>query len=491
MEKISPANYLNVDNFERYRRIMRYFYKRHRQMQGALYRPDIIKMMQTDYLSSYGDLEVDQDLENLVLWGNLQRQQEMLRPKSIEEYRNRNFRYQITEAGILVEEMVYQLTHTKHAAIGALDEKGFRKLLQLLTSLLSNDGDPVDLWKKIETEFRKIGADTANYIGYITSPEVDSRMKTEQFLVYKDKFINYLREFISNVQSLYHQFVAVINRLPQLDAERLIDGLFEKAQEIPTMDATERTEVEEQVLGVLSALQNWFIGTPERPSEYDNLMLQTDQMITKITGLIYYYGQEIHQYQSRRKDYLHMAEWFSQVKNLAEAQEMYAGIFGLEHTRHFYVTESSDATSNRENSWELSPSTLFLNKRGRGARTERKAQSFKLDRTKQKKQFEIYQKKAAEHREKIESYFLNNQLDFSTIKQLDSESRKVFLKWISGAVATQVPNKIATGNYLEQVIATELNFDVRIKIDLGTQIYVNCDDGCLQMPQVTIERIIS
>ena len=128
MEKILQTNYLTVGNVERYRTIMRYFYKRHRQMQGAAYRPELLKMMQENLSSDYGELEMDQDLENLVLWGNLQRQQEFLQVGSIEEYRNKHFRYQITEEGILVEEMVYQLLNQKHAARGALDEEVFRQL---------------------------------------------------------------------------------------------------------------------------------------------------------------------------------------------------------------------------------------------------------------------------------------------------------------------------------------------------------------------------
>ncbi len=61
-----PANYLTVENFERYRRIMRCFYKRHRQMQGSLYRPEVIEVMRTEYSETYGELEVDQDLEKRI-----------------------------------------------------------------------------------------------------------------------------------------------------------------------------------------------------------------------------------------------------------------------------------------------------------------------------------------------------------------------------------------------------------------------------------------
>lgn len=490
MNKIWPANYLVVENVERYRKIMRFFYKRHRQMQGSLYRPEVLEMMQDESEEKYGEIEVDQDLENLVAWGNLQKQQEMIRPKSIEEYRNKNFRYQITEEGILVEEMVYQLRNAKHAARGALDEKGIRNLLRLLEALVQEEGVLAEIWQQIREEFRRVGEDTANYIGYITSPEVDSRMKTEQFLIYKDKFVHYLRDFISSIQSLFHSFMIVMEELAQIDREKLIDEMYEKEQEVPMMDGITRAEVEEQILGELSAIKNWFVGTGDRPSEYDNLMLQTDQMITKITGLIYYFGQEIHQYQSRRKDYIHLAKWFYQAENLAEAHQMYGAIFGLEHSRHYFVSESSDATSNRENSWELIPGILFLSNRGRGARQQRKAQSFTLDTEKQQKLIKEHQEQVSQNRAQIEHYFKDDVLDFSVIDSLDRHSRKVFLKWISTAIALYASTSKVAGDVITQAVPTELDFLVEVSINREERIMVACEDGNLEMPKITMRRRI-
>lgn len=490
MEKVWPVNYLVVENVERYRKIMQFFYKRHNQMQGSIYRPEVLQMMQEDYGTSYGEIEVDQDLANLVTWGNLQKQQEMIRPKSIEEYRNKNFRYQLTEEGILVEEMVHKLIHKKHVARGALNEKGIRHLLELLERLVNQEADMVELWQFIREEFKEIGEDTANYIGYITSPDVDSRMKTEQFLIYKDKFVSYLREFITNVQSLYHPLKRVILKLPEIDQEQLIEGMYQKEQEIPMMDGLTRAEVAEQVRGEFDALKKWFIGTVERPSEYDNLMLQTDQMITKITGLIYYFGQEIHQYQSRKKDYIHLAKWFNQASTLSEAQKMYAGIFGLEHSRHFFVSEGSDATSNRENSWKLQPGVVVLGNRGRGIRQDRKAQSFKIDRQKQKETIKEFQKQLVMQRQMIENYFIDGLMDFSKLTRLDTQSRKIFLKWISMATAMHVPIKMQVSgeDKIVQRIATEFNFEVEVMIDRNTRISVPCEDGQLEMPQVIVRR---
>lgn len=484
MERILVTNYLNVDNVGRYRLLMRFFYKRHRQMQGTLYRPELLKMMQQEYPVAYSDLDLDNDLENLVTWGNLLKQQEMIRPKSIEEYRNKNFRYQISEDGVLVEEMVYQMTHREHSVRGALNEQSFRRLLDLLESFVVEENSLIETWALIREEFKKIGEDTSNYIGYITSPEVDSRMKTEEFLIYKDKFVNYLREFISSVQSLYFSFIRVIKKLDQVNKEKLIEEAFQKEQEIPAMNGMSRVEVAEQIQGEMDALYHWFIDSQDRPSEYDNLLKQTDQMISKITGLIYYFSQEIHQYQSRKKDYRHLATWFAKAENLNQAKEMYAAIFGIDHTRHYFVTETSEASNNRENSWDLVPAVIPLANRGRGSRIERKVSSVQLNYTTQKEQIQQYQQQVQQRQQKIKSYFQDNVLDFSKVSELDAASRKVFLKWISQAVAAKQTKGLEKQTHYQQTITTEFDFMVRVVISQVERITVQCEDGILEMPAV-------
>lgn len=488
LEKIQVTNYLNVDNVGRYRRIMRFFYKRHRQMQGTLYRPQIFKMMQEEYAKDYSELDLDNDLENLVSWGNLQKQQEMLRPKSIEEYRNKNFRYQISEDGVLVEELVYQITHREHSVRGALNEQSFRRLLELLEALIDCQGPYIDIWGQIRGEFKKIGEDTSNYIGYITSPEVDSRMKTEEFLIYKDKFVNYLREFISSVQNLYFSFVKVIKKLDLIDRDRLIEEAYQKEQEVPTMNSISKADIAEQIEGEMTALYYWFIDSQERPSEYDNLIKQTDQMISKITGLIYYFSQEVHQYQSRKKDYQHIAKWFATASDLDQAKKMYAGIFGIEHTRHYFVTDASEASSTRENSWTLAPAVLPLRHRGKGSRTERRVSSVKLNRKTQVEQIAQYQQEIQQQQQKVASYFVQGTLDFRDIKVLDTYSRKVFLKWISQAIAIKQTTDQQEKHHYQQKITTEFDYSVTVFVSQKERIQIICEDGVLEMPAVRMVK---
>ncbi|MCB5951109.1 TIGR02677 family protein [Enterococcus sp. BWT-B8] len=480
-EKISAANYLTVDNVDRYRKIMSFFYQRHLQMNGLLYRLDILKMMQNEYDLSYSSQEIDQDLQNLVDWGNITKRQELIRPKSIEEYRNKHFRYQISETGILFEELLVKVSKLKESTRGELDKNRFVQLLDALTELKNiSEGDGLELartWEKVREIFMKIQKDTSDYIGYINSNEIDSQIKTESFLLYKDQFINYLREFIIKLQELYYKLRHSIEAIaPELQADIRL-SLYEKEKRTPHLEAIDAEEIAERFNGELFALTTWFSGTKERESEYNSLMRQTEQMIAKMTGLIHYFGQELKQYRSRKKDYLQLANWFAAAETLDEGHQMFAAIFGLSHTRHIFVPEPSEATGSKDDSWQLSPAELVLGKRGRGGGGERKARSFKLKNKEQEKQLENYLTVEKKKEQRVSKYFKNGKIIFSELTDLDKDSRKIFLKWISQSIGDS-----------QHLVNTELGFPVKITIHNDRRIKISSEDGVLEMPEVIIEK---
>lgn len=97
--KILQASYLTAENVERYRAMMRIFYVRQKELRGILFRPDVLELMQQYYQPDYSMKELEQDIEQLVSWGNLTKQQIMVQPKCIEEYLNSNFQYHISPEG--------------------------------------------------------------------------------------------------------------------------------------------------------------------------------------------------------------------------------------------------------------------------------------------------------------------------------------------------------------------------------------------------------
>lgn len=74
LSKISETSYLNADNAERYRAIMRVFYHADQHYSDSLYKEDIMRLLKEEF-PQYNDLSMDQlklDLAQLAEWKNLE-----------------------------------------------------------------------------------------------------------------------------------------------------------------------------------------------------------------------------------------------------------------------------------------------------------------------------------------------------------------------------------------------------------------------------------
>ena len=61
------------------------------------------------YFSEYTIEQCQQDLSVLVSWGNLATIQDTRKVTTIEEFKNKKFRYQLTETAVEIERMVLRL----------------------------------------------------------------------------------------------------------------------------------------------------------------------------------------------------------------------------------------------------------------------------------------------------------------------------------------------------------------------------------------------
>ena len=479
--KILQASYLTAENVERYRAMMRIFYVRQKELRGILFRPDVLELMQQYYRPDYSMKELEQDIEQLVSWGNLTKQQIMVQPKSIEEYLNSNFQYHISPEGQLFEELAEKLINIQNEVRGELNQNDFMELYHKVQEFnaQNDDGQLLSSWQKVIESFEKISSNTTNYISYINNNAINTHLQLESFIIYKDQFVRYLQDFIIIVQNLYYKLLHEIERIDQEKFVAIAKASYEKNQ-LRSFGQNEETEEEmlQRIKGQYQALLYWFKDTEEKASTYQNMMEQTQIMIGKITDFARYYGSELKQYRSRKKDYLKIAQWFMQESDLKQAHKMFAGIFGLQHTRHFYVPESLQSTSNRDDLRDLAPAVLSLGTRGRGARSERKSKPVKFDLELQKQQQKEYLEKQEAQKQQVLQYFDGNKLDLKAVKVMDKKTRGIILKWISRGYYSS-----------KHLLQTEYGFMVRLHIQNDGSIVLKGEDGDLQMPHIVIERM--
>ena len=95
---MTEAKYLNVDNTDRYRPIIRLFYLKYEKLKYWLYQEEVYEELKEDaYFREYTPEQCQQDLAALTAWGNLVTIQDTRKVATIEEFKNKKFRYQLSE----------------------------------------------------------------------------------------------------------------------------------------------------------------------------------------------------------------------------------------------------------------------------------------------------------------------------------------------------------------------------------------------------------
>ena len=103
------AKYLNVDNTDRYRPIIRLFYLNYEKLKYWIYQEEVYEELKEDPYQEYTPEQCQQDLTALTAWGNLITTQDTRRVTTIEEFKNKKFRYQLSKATVEIERMVIRV----------------------------------------------------------------------------------------------------------------------------------------------------------------------------------------------------------------------------------------------------------------------------------------------------------------------------------------------------------------------------------------------
>lgn len=107
---VLEAKYLNVENTDRYRPIIRLFYLKYEKLKYWLYQEEVFEELKEDsYFAEYTIEQCQQDLTALVGWENLVTIQDTRKVTTIEEFKNKKFRYQLSETAVEIERMVIHI----------------------------------------------------------------------------------------------------------------------------------------------------------------------------------------------------------------------------------------------------------------------------------------------------------------------------------------------------------------------------------------------
>lgn len=481
VKPIHEAKYLDVENTDRYRSIARLFYINYEKLKYWMYQEEVYdELIQDAYFAGYTMEQCQQDLDTLTRWGNLATIQDTRHVSSIEEFKNKKFRYQLTETTVEIERMVVRLENLfiEGASLEATLLERLRYSLSRLEEVSEMSTEKIcSWWNDLNNDFVRLNQNYQDYMRELNSVKAEEMMKTREFLVFKDRLIEYLRSFVKSLQIN----VSAIEQSLRMVRPEIIQILLEQVtayeMSIPRMD----TEVDEQQIfermqGRWENIRKWFVGANGTESESMKVFDTTNEVIRKITRYANRLSEQSNNGANRKEEYHKLASMFAKCKDINEAHKLSAVVFGIEKPLHLKGDFPRQTESINSGVYDERPCELMIQPRTRNYKEKAKRAGI-IDRTKEKEAVrQAMLQKLEEERKLLKSYIKDNRLEFASLPEIEPQVRDTFLTWLSKGLENK-SHRAKTEDGQVFTIILEKPDETCI---------LTCTDGVFRMPAYTI-----
>ena len=456
-EQINETSYLSVQNASIYRKIMRCFYREYEKMHFQLYKEDIYRFLKEDEaFEAYSMEQLVQDLEALVKWKNLTPIQDPGKVYTIADYKNKQYRYTMSEYAVEIERLTVRLENL-FLESGNLSTNFFVRLERSLD----------------ETE-------NMDYLRDFYSGKTEKLMKSVEFMVHKDKFIKYLNEFVQELQRHSKRMEQLLEKNTECMENTILERVVASELDIPhallEIHGNAEPSIRENVYGKWYSLKNWFVDGRGQECEAKKVLKITSDIIRNIIQNAALIVQVQNWGISRKDDYKKFLELFLKCEDLEEAHKLSAHVFGVQQIEHYKTNIPRDEDGINNSVYQEEPAMFLLKPHTRGYR-ERKDRTGFADKSLEKMaQRESYLRQAQKQKEVVLQYIREKKIRFAEIDEVVSEdTRAIFLQWIAQANMSS-----------EKMGRTEYGQEYQLRKKEGSCV-LKCEDGDLKMPDYTLE----
>lgn len=441
LKPIKEVNYLRADNVDRYRLIIRYFFLEYEKIHYWIHKEEVYEeIRQIEGYQDYTLEQCQQDLQQLTQWQNLTASQDSNKVRTIDDFKNKKYRYQLSEYTVEIERMTLRLENLEIEGASlepTLLERIYHQLTQV-KDISQKENSDVNGWLNLlMNDFVRLNQNYQDYIKTLNSAKAEELMKTTEFLVYKDKIIMYLREFVMTMQNTGALISSLMRNIDENDLELIFQKATDYELSIPRIGrALKREDVYQNFKDKWLSLYYWFVGQ-DGYNEVDHLYDISNEIIRKMTRYAQQISEMINRGSHRKEQYIHIAEIFKKCQDINEAHCMSAYIFGVEDCLHLNYITPRLSEDIHMGVYQDHPSYIQFDPHSRIVRkkTVRKpAEDHTFERMEQQLMIEA---EYAKQMEKIQELIVNNQIDFSSLPVIDANTRKTLLMWLSKALGQE------------------------------------------------------
>lgn len=478
---IEESKYLATENTWRYRAIIRIIYKKYEQMKYSVYKEEIYEELKA--YEDFKDYTVDNlksDLGQLANWKNLNATADTTKVNTIEEFKNREFRYNLSTVTVEIERMVIALEHMNIENSSSLESslvEKFEELIQELPSMISEDEKKVYEWfKEVNQSFLQLNRNYQDYISKFYSPKTDEVMRTTEFLIYKEGFIKYLREFIRSLQVNSTAIREVFMKIDEVDIDNLVNKVLSYEKKIQSIDLNiQDAEYIELNKGRIASMMEWFLTFKGREPLVEQLINNTNEIIRRITRYAASIADKKSNNANRKEEYKNIARMFMASTDINEANEISALVFGAFNVMKILGNENRDTESINSSIYEEAPREFIIKPKIRTYREKIVKNPIKnKEEEKRNKLVKVLEKRAGDQKI-IYKYIKDNIIDFSKLPMIPSSDRVLLLRLITKGMSKK-----------RQWHRGDMGLSYKIEINKGENIILKCEDGNLSMPPYKI-----
>jgi len=297
----SSSNYnvfahLTAEKCVTYRTVLNVFTQAKARFVIHLRPTDVERQLADDGMRYADATAVEMMLQQLMAWGNLEAHPDTAEVLTVDDFwRVRNL-YQMSAAGEAAEAALavfeQSLRQPGELQAAALDDirKQLDQVIFLSRQEKVDDADVFNAFSLLRQRFDELTAQAQRFIGGLQRRIELQGLNVESFLIYKQRLIDYLERFLSQLVLAGHEIAMTIR---SIEPER-IAPLLHRAAERELVDRLTVTDEDRAVARRAwqqrwEGLCSWFVGSDKRPSQAEELRgaarAAIPSLVAAVTGM--------------------------------------------------------------------------------------------------------------------------------------------------------------------------------------------------------------
>lgn len=483
LDSISETRYLSADNYTVYRTIMRIFYLEHQKMHYQMDQDAVLILLRGQAVfADYSPEQLTLDLQQLVKWKNLTPIQDPRKPRTIAEFKNRQFQYMMSQTAIEIERLTITLENLSTRTAG-LSVSPFRRIREDLYR--AEQLDELSLrevnawWQDLQEDFQRLSQNHQDFLREFYGPGMELQMNSVDFIVYKQNLVRYLEDFIQELQHSAAQIGAQLERFSPAQVTHILELVQRSEQEIPRpqseqpLNSNWEAELQIRCRGVWQSLADWFTGSDPAARQVLNV---TNEVIRRAVQNAALLVQMENMGVSNKAELRHLLTLFAGFRTVEEGHRLSALVFGAQQARHFAFDHIRESERIDSSPYDEPPMEYALQPRNRSYRPRADRTGFADKSSEKAAQRQKILEEARALQQEVMGHIRDGKLDLSALDTPVSPAvRTVLLSWV--ALANLSPDKRGLTQYGQSY---------RLEKRCNQTCALRCTDGVLTMPNCVL-----